>query len=243
MKTHTELYHVELYSKLGNLKHDFRNYNLFNLVASLIDGKKVLDIGCGSGILLSRLAEEGKGVQGIEPNEELIRLAQKLNPGIKLIKGTADLIKNMEGEFDAITMIDVLAQIENDADIIQDSYHALPKNGQFIIVVPAHQLLFGKRDINNGHLRRYSRRDLHSKLTKAGFSITLLRHWNILGVLPYFISEKILRRELQTSLRGADDLSPIGKIVNSTLNNWFRFIENNFGFGFGLSLIGCAEKH
>ncbi len=242
MKTHTELYHAELYSKLGDLKHDFRNHNLFNLVTSLTDGEKVLDIGCGSGMLLSKLAREGKEVQGIEPNEELIRLAQKLNPGIKLIQGTAELVKNMKNEFDTITMIDVLAQIENDADTIKDIYDALPENGQFIIVVPSHQLLFGKRDINNGHFRRKTKRDLYLKLKKAGFSIKLMRNWNILGVLPYFISERILKKELQVSLRGSDELSGVGKIANIALNNWFKFVDNKFGFGFGLSLICCAEK-
>ena len=46
---------LELYKSLGNLKYDFRNYNLNKLILSRIKGKSIIDIGCGSGFLLSRI--------------------------------------------------------------------------------------------------------------------------------------------------------------------------------------------
>ena len=46
---------VEHYSALENLKYDFRNYNLFNLVSRLVKGESVVDIGCGPASFLSIL--------------------------------------------------------------------------------------------------------------------------------------------------------------------------------------------
>jgi SAM-dependent methyltransferase len=59
---------LEHYRRLGNQANDFRNRNLRRLVASMVTGTSVLDIGCGSGHLLRLLEDQGKDVVGLEPS-------------------------------------------------------------------------------------------------------------------------------------------------------------------------------
>ena len=68
--THSSEKHlVEHYNQLGDFRSDFRNANLFQLVATLVKGNSVVDVGSGAGFFLGLLKEQGKEVLGIEPNE------------------------------------------------------------------------------------------------------------------------------------------------------------------------------
>ena len=51
LRTDVDDHLIKHYTTLGDLKSDFRNYNLFNLVSSMVTGKSVVDIGCGAAFL------------------------------------------------------------------------------------------------------------------------------------------------------------------------------------------------
>lgn len=239
----SERHLVDLYKGLGDLHYDFRNYNLIRLIASKINGESVLDIGCGSGFLLDILYKKGKKTFGIEPNKELVKSVRTINPKLKIFNAVAeDIDKYITQRVDVITMIDSLEHIEKDNIQIKKNSRHLNEKGQLIIVVPAFQFLYGKRDNNMGHYRRYSKKRLIQILSINGFKIISLRYWNMMGFLPYLFSEKILKKELNTELRTGKKKGIFKKILNLILNLWFRYIENNISFGFGLSLICIAEK-
>ncbi|MBU1203722.1 MAG: class I SAM-dependent methyltransferase [Nanoarchaeota archaeon] len=236
----SEKYLTDLYGKLGNLEKDFRNYNLTNLIISKVKGKSVLDIGCGNGYLLDKLSKQGKITFGIEPNKKLIRLAKNLNPELNIYKGDAgEINKLIKTKVDTVTMIDVLEHIKEDKLQIRKIRDCLVEKGELIIFVPANPILYGKRDKNLGHYRRYTKKRLISILKENNFRVKHLRHHNMLGVIPYFISEKILKKEMNTTkLRTKDNK----KLLNRILNIWFKYVENNINLGFGFSLLCIAEK-
>jgi SAM-dependent methyltransferase len=231
---------ARLYKDIGDLKYDFRNSNLINLLIRKVRGSNILDIGCGSGYLLRILSNKGKNAWGIEPNKKLI---EYIGPKLNVIRGFAEDIDKLVGEkFDTIFMVDVLEHIKNDRLQIKKIYKTLNKGGLLIIVVPAHQLLYGERDKKYGHYRRYSKKALIKILSENGFRNICVRHWNMVGFFPYLFYEKILKRELNNRLRTQVAKSKFETILNKALNLWFKYIENNFDFGFGLSLISISEK-
>lgn len=234
---------VAHYRALNDLRTDFRNYNLFTLVTSLVTGRTVVDIGCGSGFFANMLMERGKEVVGIEPNEEMRNLAKEINPEIAIVAGGAEDIPILITKpVDSITMLDVLEHVENDTEQVRKVYNTLRETGEFVLVVPAHPILFGMRDRGMHHYRRYTKSALVKIFTENGFQVVKMRHWNALGFFPYFISEKILRRPLIAKIRGGGQKNLFSRLLQKALNIWFLLIENNFDFGFGLSIIAVARK-
>jgi len=232
----------EHYNMLNDSHKDFRNLNLFHLIATYVRGKEVVDIGCGSAYFANILATKGKNVVGIEPNSDMRALAAQINPKVTVIPGNAEEIGTLLKEpVDTIVMIDVLEHVEKDNDQVRKVRTMLKNNGEFIFVVPAYQLLYGKRDAQMGHYRRYSKKALHKILAAHGFHVKHMRYWNALGVLPYVLSEKILQRPLESRLRGNAQVGILGRMIQRGLQFWFSRVENNFDFGFGLSIIGVAK--
>lgn len=240
--THSAEYLANLYAGLGALQNDFRNFNLLRLVAECIQGERVLDIGCGSGGLLSLLHESGHAVCGLEPNGSLVELANQLHPELNILNGTGADLDRVAGAFDTITIIDVLEHIEDDRGQLRNIWERLVPGGRLVVLVPAFPVLYGERDRNNGHFRRYTRRELIGKLRETGFQPQSSRFWNALGFLPYLVSERLLQRELNTELRTSRSKSRLQKMAIRLLHTWFRTVENRVSFGFGLSLLCIAEK-
>lgn len=234
---------AKIYNELYDLRRDFRNANLLDKIVSLVRGDKILEIGCGNGILLQKLKNNGKNVLGVEPNEDLIKIAKKINPYLNVIHGTAENLDGLVSEkFDAIIMTDVLEHIENDGLLLENFHKYLNRAGQLIIVVPAYQALYGIRDKNIGHYRRYSRKTLSVLLENKKYKVKRIFYWNMLGVIPYFLSEKIWHKPLHTDLRSGGELSVFKKLISKALFVWFKYVENKINLGFGLSVICVASK-
>jgi hypothetical protein len=139
-------------------------------------------------------------------------------------------------------MLDVLEHIEDDASQVKKIYEALAPGGQFVVVVPAYQALYGERDRLMGHYRRYSARALRTLLTSHGFRVERLRYWNVLGILPYWFAERVLQKPLEAPLRHGGERGLIKRLAQKALFAWFKVIENPVNFGAGLSIIAVATK-
>jgi SAM-dependent methyltransferase len=75
-------------------------------------GKRVLDIGCGSGYFLHRLREYGAGeCYGIDLMESRIAEGQKRYPALRLRVGSATEMPFANGEFDLVTQFTCLSSI------------------------------------------------------------------------------------------------------------------------------------
>lgn len=230
------------YTSLGSLDNDFRNANLIRLVADAVTGTRVLDIGCGSGGLLTLLQSRGKTVCGLEPNGDLVALTRRLHPELPVTHGDGRCLHRVPSPFDTITIIDVLEHIEDDLGQLRAMWNALVPGGQLVIIVPCSPVLYGHRDRNQGHFRRYHWGELRDKLVATGFEIQSHRYWNALGWWPYFVAERLLGQPLQVALRTNRPKSAIQKAVIRLLHTWFRLVERDVSFGFGLSLMCLAVK-
>ncbi len=99
------------------------------------DTKKVLDIGCGSGILSIAACRYGaKDVLAVDIDELAVKIAKEnvflndLDDNIKVIEG--DLTKNVDGKFDLI-IANIVADIIK--ELIPDIRRYLVDGGKFII--------------------------------------------------------------------------------------------------------------
>ena len=66
-------------------------------------GKRVLDLGCGSGELLALAASRGAAVAGIDAAEPMIAIARYRNPDADLRVGDIERVPWPDGGFDVVT--------------------------------------------------------------------------------------------------------------------------------------------
>jgi putative AdoMet-dependent methyltransferase len=98
----------------------------------------VLDIGFGTGILASRLYEEGHQIDGVDFSAEMIAIAQVKMPKAKLIEGdiTDGLPAELNGEtYDSIISTYALHHLtdEGKVDFIKNLLPLLTKGGKIYI--------------------------------------------------------------------------------------------------------------
>jgi ubiquinone/menaquinone biosynthesis C-methylase UbiE len=72
--------------------------------AGVREGQRVLDVGCGPGALVSKLAEivGAESVAGLDPSEPFVQAARARVPGARILVGSAESIPFADGEFDAM---------------------------------------------------------------------------------------------------------------------------------------------
>ena len=95
-------------------------------------GKRVLDVGCGGGILSESLAGEGALVVAVDPSDASIKVAREhaLSNGLRIDYrvGFAEAMDFRE-EFDAVFAVDVLEHVEDLAASIFSCARALKPGG------------------------------------------------------------------------------------------------------------------
>lgn len=86
-------------------------------------GKKVLDVGCGGGILAESMAAAGAEVTGIDMGEEPLRVAElhTLETGVEVDyrQITAEaLADDMPGAFDVVTCMEMLEHVPDPGSVV-----------------------------------------------------------------------------------------------------------------------------
>lgn len=114
---------------------------------------RILDFGCGDGLMLPQLARFGE-VWGIEADAALVSSAHPLRERISVSLLEHSPLRREK--FDLITALDVLEHIEHDAEILQQLYGMLRPGGRIVITVPAFMALWDRHDEINRHFRRYT---------------------------------------------------------------------------------------
>ena len=99
-----------------------------------IHHKKVLDIGCGAGILTESMARESADATGIDMSEKAIYIAKKHaeSEGVSVNYqriATEEFEKTHQETFDVITCMEMLEHVPDPSSIIQSATHMLKPGG------------------------------------------------------------------------------------------------------------------
>lgn len=128
---------------------------------------RLLDVGCGDGLLFPDLAPFGEP-EGIEVEGELIRPDNPWRSRIHV--GPFDESYRPSGRFSAILMLDVLEHLPDPRRALTLARELLAPDGRLIVTVPAFLHLWTSHDDLNHHYIRYSRRSLRAVADAAGCS-------------------------------------------------------------------------
>lgn len=201
----------------------------------------LIDIGAGNGLFLKFFKNEGLEVTGIEYEHHLVDKMKK-DPQLKDISISQGDITKVTGreEFDVVIASDVIEHIKDHEKAVQHLWTYVAPGGILIITVPAHSFLYGKRDEDWGHFRRYDKKVLKNVLEKNAGPIEFITFWNFVGFFVYFLYEKILHKKINEEIRYSSSIS--SKIVRSILDSILKFEEQIGGSVLGLTLIAGVKK-
>jgi 2-polyprenyl-6-hydroxyphenyl methylase/3-demethylubiquinone-9 3-methyltransferase len=89
-----------------------------------LQGKRVVDVGCGGGILSESMSQKGAEVTGIDLGEKALKVAQlhQLESGVQVhyrLVSAEDLAVEMPESFDVVTCMEMLEHVPNPAAVVQ----------------------------------------------------------------------------------------------------------------------------
>lgn len=205
------------------------------LISSFLEGKKILEVGCGTGNLVQFLSGRNLEIIGTDYSNVYLEKARKKNPNVEFF--IADLLhkeewNSLRNSFDSVIASEVIEHIEDDLTALETIHSLLKPNGVLVLTVPAFNSLYSPIDKKIGHYRRYSKKSICMKMQKAGFKIEKTRYWNLLGLLGWLFTFKILKKDFKTTKK---------PFIGLILGKWLSF-ESIIPMPIGLTVFVKAIK-
>jgi len=170
------------YNKSYFKKRDYLDLHIaesLNLIIQRNNSKHVLDVGCGTGKLVSYLQKKGYDAHGCDISTEAINFASKINKKGTIIKASATNLPYKNNSFDLISVISTIEHLTSkEAGIFLEEAHRIlrPKGIIFLITPNFNSPLrflkgsrwFGYTDPT--HITFYTPKSLSRLLKKKNFT-------------------------------------------------------------------------
>lgn len=204
-----------------------------------------LEIGCGTGYVLSGVAQAYPEaiLTGSEVFSVGLPYAAKRVERATLLQMDARNIPYAD-EFDVIGAFDVLEHIEEDEQVLAEMRRALRPGGGIALTVPQHPWLWSRQDDRACHVRRYRLGELRGKVARAGFQVLLETSFVSL-LLPTMIASRKLQGRSPSEEEALAELR-LPRLINSLfegiMNAERQLIRAGVRFPVGGSLLLLAKK-
>jgi SAM-dependent methyltransferase len=160
---------------------------------------RLLDVGCGSGEWLATMRELGWQVEGVDFDENAIRVAKQSK--LPVHHGSLEQQNFPNESFDAVVLNHVIEHVLNPIDTLAECARILKRGGKLVLFTPnssslSHQLF--KQNWRGleppRHLHIFSMQSMHLLLERAGFKKSLIKP----QVAKSVIYESVLLRRGQS---------------------------------------------
>lgn len=210
------------------------------------DFNTFLEVGCGTGFVLSGVASEYSQAKlygseiftaGLGFAKARVQLAQFIQMDARNIPFNA--------EFDVIGAFDVLEHIKEDDTVLTQIHRALNPSGLLLLTVPQHEWLWSPVDEYACHERRYCARDLHQKMTNAGFQIIKSTSFITLLLPAMLFSRFVQKKRSLQKFDAAAELkiaSGLNVVFSHILSVELRLLKAGLNFPIGGSRLVVAKK-
>ena len=143
---------------------------LFKKVLGDISGKKLLSVGCGSGLFESNI--DSSNIEGIEPSEDMGQIAIKR--GVNVIKfGLIEDVDLPDNEYDIIYFNGSSSYMENLTPVYDKCRKALKEGGKLILLDVPKESAFGFMYLLGKSLNTYDHEYLEGAMPELPYPIAL----------------------------------------------------------------------
>ncbi|SFD23618.1 class I SAM-dependent methyltransferase [Clostridium uliginosum] len=172
---------------------------LYNSVVEEINGfkcRKILDVGCGTGTVLSILSKKDSiCLAGIDLSKDMLNIArQKLNKNVELKIGDSEQLPWYNDIFDAIICTDSFHHYPEPEKVLSEMARVLKDKGHLVIgdpwmISPLRQVFnLQLKYSKSGDYRIYSKLEISRMLVKCGFNSV---NWNRLNYSSFVVTAEV----------------------------------------------------
>jgi 2-polyprenyl-3-methyl-5-hydroxy-6-metoxy-1,4-benzoquinol methylase len=193
----------------------------------------ILEVGCGIGNFTKKLSDHGS-VTAIDIEDEFLKIAKDKIKEVSIGKGDIEKGRYFfkEKKFDGVVCLNVLEHIKDDATALRNIQRLLKPKGYAVLILPAHQRLYGTIDKAIGHYRRYSKEEILKLLKKNELKLIKIRRVNSLGAIGWFLSGRVFKNNTVSE----------GKLKLFNIFSRFLLLENIIEPPLGTSYLVIARK-
>ena len=206
------------------------------------EASEILDAGCGTGGLATRLTAAGKIVTALDLREEALACCRER--GLKnLVQGSVNALPFPESSFDAVLSLDVWYHCDvDDQQAACEAARVVRPGGIVLVNLPAYDSLRGHHDAVVHTARRYDRARLRTLFTGANLTPLYLTHWNT-ALFPLLAAMRLASKRVSRGTQS--DVAPVPGWLNAALLRVLEAERTVFlkrPLPYGLSLLGVARK-
>ncbi|MGJ9413893.1 class I SAM-dependent methyltransferase [Aeromicrobium sp. CF4.19] len=149
-----------------------RNHDAVMSVLRVAGARRVLDVGCGTGILTARIARElrPESLVGIDPSEGMLQRARERAPSVDFRVGGAESLPVEPATFDAVTSTEAFHFFDQPA-ALGEFHHVLAPGGLAIVVSVRSPAAGVIRTATSGAVSMPTSREVADLFTDAGLDV------------------------------------------------------------------------
>jgi SAM-dependent methyltransferase len=207
---------------------------------------RVLDLGCGTGLMLERLQHLDPVGLDFSP----LSLQYCRRRGARhLVRADVVKLPFASNSMDLVLALDLIEHVKDDAALAAEVHRILRPGGWFMATVPAHQWLWSDHDVSLHHQRRYSHPGFRRLLTDAGLTPVKYSYAITYTYLPIVVFRALQR--LIHRFRGPEKTRPKTHLIPlpPLINRWLiallkveARILKRANLPFGISLMALCRK-
>lgn len=108
----------------------------YALAARFARGRRVLDLGCGTGYGTADLAKVASSAMGLDLAPEAIAYAARHFPSARFLTGSANAVPFVSASFDLVTAFEVIEHLHDWRALLSEARRVLESNGLLIVSTP-----------------------------------------------------------------------------------------------------------
>lgn len=195
-----------LVKKLFEYWKTYRFFDELQAFLKPIQGKRVLDIGCGVISVLNLIKEPGAELHGIDPLIDEYRQLYKLDEGIGWTTAPGEKVPFRDEYFDIVFCTNVLDHTE-DPDAVLDEVRRVLKNGGVFVLTTDVFKIPEKR--NAAHPHAFTSVAVDSLLDRHGMEILLRKNSQIRAQVFRFFKDDLIHDEIRERVLVARKVSDL----------------------------------
>lgn len=180
------------------------HYARYLFAAKLCKGKRVLDLGCGTGYGSAELARTAASVCGIDIAEEAVAFAQANYKGVDFRQASCTAVPFPDSSFDVIAAFEVIEHLTHWRMLLDEARRLLRPNGLFLVSTP-NRLYYaesrGESGANPFHTHEFEYEEFRAELAAYFPSVEILlqNRLEAMGIYPMSLRATIAETMMESA--------------------------------------------